>query len=313
MSHVTFVIPVFREAENIPDLVAAIAAAMASTGDSHDIVFVDDGSPDDTWRVLRNTGCRAIRLSRNFGKEAALAAGLDHAQGDAVIIMDADFQHPPSLIPVMIERWKSGRAAVVEAVKADRGSERAAYRVCASIFYSAMKGLSGLDLRGASDYKLLDKKVVAAWRQMPESNLFFRGMSSWVGFTRESIPFHVQPRQRGVSGWNTLSLLKLAASGVTSFTAAPLHFVTAMGGCFMVVAIVLGARAVVVKMQGRVIDGFTLVILLLLVLGSMILVGLGIIGEYIARIYVEVKGRPRYVVGDRTGWPDGPQPGRYGP
>lgn len=120
-------------------------------------------------------------------------------------------------------------------------------------------------------------------------------------------------RGSGVSGWNTLSLLKLAASGVTSFTAVPLHFVTAMGGGFMVIAILLGARAVVVKMQGRVIDGFTLVILLLLVLGSMILVGLGIIGEYIARIYVEVKGRPRYVVGDRSGWPDEPQSERYVP
>ena len=271
---------------------------------------VDDGSPDDTWQVLCRTDCRAVRLSRNFGKEAALAAGLDHAHGDAVIIMDADLQHPPSLIPSMIALWKSGRAEVVEAVKANRGDEHFAYKLCAGMFYSAMNRLCRLDLRNASDYKLLDKKVVEAWRQMPESNLFFRGMSSWVGFRRAQLPFQVQPRHRGVSGWNALSLVKLAVSGVTSFTAAPLHFVTAMGGCFMVIAVVLGIRAVVVKIQGRAIDGFTLVILLLLVLGSMILVGLGIIGEYLARIYVEVKGRPRYVVGERVGWSDGPTPRR---
>jgi len=302
VSRISFVIPVYREAGSIPCLVKAIAAEMAATGDAYDILFVDDGSPDDTWEVLQGQPCRAIRLSRNFGKEAAMAAGLEHADGDAVITMDADLQHPPSLIPTMIALWKSGKADIVEAVKETRGRECLFYRLAARTFYGLLHCLCRLDLRNASDFRLLDAKAVAAWRSLREVNLFFRGMSSWVGFQRVQVPFQVQPRQVGTSRWSLLSLVKLAVVGITSFTAVPLHFVTAMGGAFLVFAVVLGIRALIVKWQGMALDGITLLIMLLLFLGSLILIGMGIIGEYVARIYIEVKGRPRYVVGETRGF-----------
>jgi glycosyltransferase involved in cell wall biosynthesis len=298
MSLISYVIPVYREGSNIPPLVEAIARNVAETGEEHEIIFVDDGSPDDTWEILRTQPCQSIRLSRNFGKEAALAAGLERARGDAVIIMDADFQHPPALIPEMIRVWKCGQADVVEAVKEDRGEESLWYRACARAFYCVLNRCCRLDLRGASDFKLLDAEVVKAWRRMGEANLFFRGMSAWVGFQRATIPFRVPPRAVGRSRWSLLSLCRLALVGLTAYTAAPLHLVTAMGSAFFLFALVLGVRALIVKFQGAAIDGFTLLILLILVMGSLILIGLGIIGEYLARIYIEVKGRPRYIVRD---------------
>ena len=303
MSSISVVIPIYREAQTIATLLEELGEEIAKTEESYEVVLVDDGSPDETWDVLlacaaREPGVRALRLSRNFGKESAIAAGLEHSsrEASAVVVMDADLQHPPSLLPEMIRLWREEGADVVEAVKADRGDESMLYRFSARLFYRVAGRFSGFDFDNASDFKLMDTKVVDAWRLLGESNLFFRGMSAWVGFQRVRVPFHVAPRRTGTSRWNFWTLSKLALTGITAFSSFPLRLVTIAGVLFLLASLVWGTRALIIKFQGLVLDGLTTVILLLLIIGSMMMLGLGIIGEYIARIYQEVKLRPRYVV-----------------
>ena len=307
MSFISLVIPTYRESRNIVPLIEEIQQEMAKTGESFEVLFIDDGSADETWDILcecasRQRAVRAIRLSRNFGKESAIAAGLEHSstEADAVVVMDADLQHPCSLLPEMIRLWKDEGADVVEAIKTERGDESLFYRLCSRLFYKIAARLSGIDLDNVSDFKIMDAKVVRAWRQLGESNLFFRGMSAWVGFKRVRVPFEVRPRQAGTSGFGLWKLVKLALTGITAFTSFPLRLVTIAGLLFLFFSLVWGARALIMKFRGIVIDGITTVILLLLIIGSMLMLGLGVIGEYIARIYQEVKLRPRYVVAETT-------------
>lgn len=307
MSLIVFVIPTYRESRNVLPLLAELQSEMAKTAHDYEVLFVDDGSPDDTWETLLeaaagNHRIRAIRLSRNFGKEAAIAAGLEHAGAgaDAVVVMDADLQHPCSLLPEMIRRWQEEGAEIVEAIKRDRGREAWLYRLCSRLFYWIASHLSRIDLGDVSDFKLMDAKVVAAWGQMRESNLFFRGMSAWVGFRRVRLPFTVRPREAGTSGWGLWQLVRLAVTGITAFTSFPLRLVSLAGLVFLVFSVIWGTRVLLLKIQGNVIDGMTTLILLQLIVGSMLLLALGVIGEYIARIYHEVKLRPRYVVRERV-------------
>lgn len=303
MTTLSVVIPVFKEGGHLAVTMARIVAELDACAVDYEIILVDDGSPDDTWNVLR-TLCgqdpriRAVRLSRNFGKEAALAAGLEQASGLAIVVMDGDLQHPPSLIQEMLRRWREG-AEVVEAVKENRGRESLASRFRAGFFYTLFTKLTGFDLRGASDFKLLDRKVLDAWRQMGEHNLFFRGMTAWLGFRRVRIPFTVHDRTDGTSQWSTMALAKLAINAVTSFTSAPLYLLNTAGLVFLVFALILGVHTVTLKISGRAVDGFSTVILLLLIVGSAIMLGLGVIGVYLARIYEEVKNRPRFVVAEQ--------------
>ena len=241
---------------------------------------------------------KALRLSRNFGKEAALCAGLEAVEGDACIIMDADLQHPPTLIPEMIRLWKDDGYEVVEGVKALRGNESMINKVGANLFYQTLSKLSGFNMQQASDFKLLDKKVILAWRSMNERGTFFRGMSAWVGYNRISIPFNVGIRTKGVSKWSLFNLFNLAVKAITSFSSFPLQLVTFMGVFFLVGALVLGIQTLYMKLTGIALSGFTTVILLLLIIGSCLMISLGVIGTYIARIYEEVKCRPRYIVAD---------------
>ncbi len=306
MSLISIVLPVHNESGNIGPLLEAIRGETAGTGDEYEILFIDDGSDDGSWdKILeaskRYPNVRAIRLSRNFGKEAAIAAGLEAASGDAVIVMDADLQHPPSLIPHMVMRWKEGTAEVVEAVRTCRGDEAVHSRVGSRVFYAIMNHLTGFSLKDASDFKLMDGRVVAAWRRLGEKSLFFRGLCIWLGFRRAQISFETGKRRDGCSKWTTGSLIKLALTGITSFSSIPLQLVTLMGCIFFIFAVILGIRAVMLKFTGIVIDGFTTLILLHLITGSMIMISLGIIGKYIACIYDEVKGRPRYIVRESIG------------
>jgi glycosyltransferase involved in cell wall biosynthesis len=243
-----------------------------------------------------NDTVRALRLSRNFGKESALCAGLEHARGDAVIVIDADGQHPPSLIPEMVRVWQSSGADVVEAVKRRRGRESLSSKVGAQLFYFVLNRLSGFHFKGASDFKLMSRKAVDAWLNMRERNVFFRGMTVWMGFTSVQIPFEVVPRSVGQSTWSVLKRLKLALVGITAFSSFPLHLVTFAGLIFLGISVLLGLETVYLKVAGRAVSGFATVILLELIIGSLLMISLGIIGEYLARIYEEVKGRPRYLV-----------------
>lgn len=295
------VMPVFREGANLPGILAAVRSSLDECNLSYELVLIDDGSPDDTWRVItaEATTCpavRALRLSRNFGKESALCAGLEHARGDAVIVMDADGQHPPSLLPEMVRMWQTSAADIVEAVKRKRGRESLSSKLGAFLFYLILNKLSGFHFKGASDFKLMNRKAVNAWLEMHERNMFFRGMTVWMGFTTVQIPFEVVPRSAGQSAWSVLKRLKLALVGITAFSSFPLHLVTFAGVVFLGLSVLLGVQTLYLKLAGRAVSGFATVILLELIIGSFLMISLGIIGEYLARIYEEVKGRPRYIV-----------------
>ena len=298
---ISVVIPVYCEEAGIRLTLQQVGKFVASTTSSWEIVLVDDGSKDNTWQEVTAIAehmpqLRGLRLSRNFGKEAALAAGLETACGKAVVIMDGDLQHPPSLLPKMIATWRTGDFDIVEAVKSSRGDESTLSAARAKIFYLILRAFSGHDLNGASDYKLLDQRVIQAYRSMKERNVFFRGMISWMGYRSTQIPFEVEPRIAGDSGWSVFSLVRLAAVAVTSFSTFPLHLITIFGVVFFAFSVLLGMHTVYMKLSGAAITGFTTVILLLLIIGSSLMIGLGIIGEYLARIYDEVKQRPRYIV-----------------
>lgn len=295
------VMPVYREGSHIGTVLGAVRDALAEADVSYEFVLIDDGSPDDTWIVLNEQAkafpmLRAARLSRNFGKDAALCAGMEMARGDAVVVMDGDGQHPPSLLPEMVRTWRETGADIVEAMKITRGKETFFSRLSARLFYLIWNKLSGFELKGASDYKLLNRRAVNAYLQMEERNVFFRGMTAWLGFRRVQIPFEVAVRAGGQTGWSTLRRIGLALTGITAFSALPLQIITFTGMFFLLFAFALGVQTLFVFLSGHAVSGFTTVILLLLVIGSILMISLGIIGEYLARIYQEVKGRPRYVI-----------------
>ena len=303
---VTVVVPVYCESGTIESVVDAVASEFEAMDFAFELIIVDDGSTDRTWETLRSISERraqvtGIRLSRRFGKEAALAAGLEAAGGDAVIVMDGDLQHPPSLLPVMLEVWKEGDADVVEAVRAARGRESLMTRFSAESFYALMSWLSGTNLRHSTDFKLLDRSVVDRWRQLGEHNLFFRGMVDWLGFETVQVPFTVPERAGGESGWSFVSRLRLALTAVTSFSSFPLRLLTLGGLVFLGLSGLLGLQTLFRWLSGEALSGFTTVILLNLIIGGAVIVGLGVIGEYVARIYEEVKGRPRFVEAERVG------------
>ena len=303
--YVSIVIPAYNEEVLIYPNMQKIFDILAENNIKHEIIVVDDGSSDNTWTEIQNTAkvlptLKGIKFSRNFGKESAICAGLQAAIGDCAIVMDADLQHPPELIPDMVNIWRNNDVDIVEGVKASRGKEGFFHRLNAKMFYGSLKRLSGIDLDMASDFKLLDRKVIEAWKQMGERTTFFRGMSNWVGFKREEIPFDVAPRTQGKTKWSFFSLGRLAIDAITSFSAVPLQIVTFSGFALLICSIILAIQTLVRYFMGHASNGFTTVILLILVIGSIITISLGIIGTYISKIYEEVKYRPRYIISERT-------------
>jgi len=300
-SLISIVIPLYNEGTHLSALLSDLKTALQQTGCPFELILVDDGSPDDTWERIKDEtrtlpNLRAVRLSRNFGKELALCAGLERARGDAVVVMDGDGQHPPSLLPVMVEKWRTSGADIVQAVKTKRGSESLTGKLGALLFYLILNKLSGFELKGASDFKLMNRKVADTWLGMRERNVFFRGMTAWMGFSSVQIPFEVVARRTGKSSWSYFKRSKLALIGITTFSSFPLHLVTFAGVIFFIFAVGLGIQTLYLKLAGRAFTGFATVILLELIIGSLLMISLGIIGEYLARIYEEVKGRPRYVI-----------------
>ncbi len=301
---VSVVIPVYNEGESIFENVNTIKKVMDTTLYEYEFVLIDDGSHDNTWSEINRLmdiipNLRALRFSRNFGKEAALFAGLENVKSDACIIMDSDLQHPPEIIPKMFKLWSDDGFDVVEGVKSSRGHEGFLSKVSANSFYKLLHVLSGIDIDKASDFKLLDKKVVNALLNMNERNTFFRGMSAWTGFNRASVPFAVKERTNGSSKWSALKLFKLAMNAITSFSSLPLYIVTFLGVLFLAGSFILGIQTLYMKFKGIAVSGFTTVILLLLIIGSTLMISLGIIGTYVAKIYEEVKQRPRYIVAEK--------------
>jgi polyisoprenyl-phosphate glycosyltransferase len=302
---ISIVIPLFKEGSNVRPLLAGVTTALAETGCPFELVLVDDGSPDETWKVIseeaqRLPAVRGFRLSRNFGKELALCAGLERAQGNIIVVMDGDGQHPPALLPDMVRLWQKTGADIVEAVKTNRGKESLPGKIGALLFYVILNKLAGFNLKGASDFKLMNRQAVDAWLQMKERNVFFRGMTAWLGFTRVSIPFEVPGRVGGATGWSFLRRFELALTGISAFSSLPLQFVTVAGLFFLIFSIAFGIYTLLLQLAGMSVSGFATVILLLLIIGSLLMISLGIIGEYLARIYEEVKHRPRYVIASST-------------
>jgi glycosyltransferase involved in cell wall biosynthesis len=302
----SIVIPAHNEAAGIARALDVIAGTLASCGMDLEIIVVDDGSRDDTFERLRELAQRdprikGLRFSRNFGKEAALLAGLRAARGNAVVTIDADLQHPPQLIPTMIAEWRKG-SMVVDAVKRTRDSDSVVARLRASLFNSLVSKLGGVDLRNASDFKLLDRVVVNAIVQgLPERQRFYRGLSAWVGYRHTSVPFDVEARVQGQGKWTLWKLAELATTATVSFTSAPLRIVTILGLLTLGFGFAVGTEALIRWLQGQAVSGFTTMITTLLILGSFIMISLGIIGEYIAKIYDEIKARPPYLVETSVG------------
>lgn len=297
------VVPVYNEADLLSGTLNAICAELSLVEIAYEIIVIDDGSTDGTWELLCRTSrelpaVKAIRLSRNFGKESALTAGLNFARGDAVIVMDGDGQHPPNLIPEMVRIWREDDVDVVEGVKTGRGSEPVLSTLRARLFYYLMKKLTSLDLDSASDFKLIDRKVVDAHNSLPESARFFRGIISWLGFKRVQIPFSVRERTSGQSKWSLIQLIRLALRASTAFSSVPLHLITIMGTGTLIFSVLLGIQTLYMKFSGAAVSGFTTVILLLLFVASVLMLSLGIIGIYISRIFEEVKGRPHFILED---------------
>ncbi|HHU71043.1 MAG TPA: glycosyltransferase family 2 protein [Clostridiales bacterium] len=300
-SLLSIVIPAFQEGSHIKSSIGVIEKILIDNKIPYEFIIVDDGSRDNTWEELKslassNDKVTVLRLSRNFGKEAALCAGMDHGNGDMLLTMDADLQHPPELIPEMVRIWREEGYDVVEGIKNSRGKENPIYHGMAKLFYYILLKTADIDLERASDYKLMDRKVVEAWKEMPEKTTFFRGMTSWVGFDCKKISFDVAKRVKGKTKWSPYKLLRLAVNAITSFTSVPLHCITILGLLMLVATFFLGVQTLYMKFSGRATDGFTTVILLLLIIGSSVMVSLGIIGIYLTKIYQEVKGRPRYFI-----------------
>ena len=297
--------PAYCEQETVPVAAAQITALLAQENIPHELIFVDDGSKDATWAQIeaaskQHETVRGVRFSRNFGKEAAIFAGLQNAKGDCVAVIDCDLQHPPEKLIEMYRLWEQG-TEVVEGVKSDRGKESAMHRLSAKLFYSLISHATKIDMSRASDFKLLDRKAVNVILTMREKRAFFRALSSWVGFRTAEVSYEVRERTAGESKWSTWSLMKYAVSNITAFTALPLHLVTVFGILTLLVSLVMGVIALVQKFMGIALGGFTTVIILLLFLGSLIMLSLGIIGYYLGNIYEEIKDRPRYIVADTCG------------
>ncbi len=299
---ISVILPSYNEEEMIETAADTISGILTAEHIEFELLFVDDGSRDRTWQRIQKVCCQdprviGIHFSRNFGKEAAMFAGLEQATGDCCVVLDCDLQHPPEKIVEMYRLWEQGYE-VVEGVKEDRGQEGAVHGLAANAFYQIISKATGLDMANSSDFKLLDRKVVDALNQLPERQAFFRALSYWVGFKKTSVSYRVRERTAGESKWSTGNLIRYAMTNITSFSTAPMQIVTILGGAMLALSVVLGVIALYQKIAGTAAVGFTTVIIIQLFSSSVIMLSLGIIGIYIAKIYQECQKRPRYIISE---------------
>lgn len=304
---VSLILPVFNEEQGIEQSLPIIESHLKSCTPLYEIILVDDGSSDNTWEAVQNisdqnTNIKALRFTRNFGKEGAIRAGITHASGAAVLIMDSDLQHPPALIETMYTAWKEDGYMVVEGIKSFRGKESRIHKLGALIFYHSIKALSGFNLAGSSDFKLLDRKVVNSLLAMPERLLFFRGLCTWQSYKTKQIEFEVEARVAGISGWSILKKLQLFTRGITAFSALPLQIIGILGLLFLGISTLLFLQTLWMKYMGHALSGFSTIIILLLIIGSLIMIGISILGIYVAAIYEEIKHRPTFLISESIGF-----------
>ncbi len=304
-SRLSVIIPAFNEQDMIETTFHTIKKILDNAAIPFELIFIDDGSSDATYSkiealALTHGEIQGVSFSRNFGKESAIFAGLKTASGACAAVMDCDLQHPPEVLVDMYRLWEQGYE-VVEGVKSSRGKENPLHTVSAKLFYLFISHATKLDMSKASDYKLLDRRAVDSLLEMPERAPFFRALSAWIGFKTVSVPFEVQERTAGSSKWSARSLTKYAIRNITSFSGAPLQFVSFIGWVMLIFAGVLGLQSLYRFFTGTAQEGFTTVILIQLIVGSLIMISLGIMGHYLSRIYDEIKARPRYIIGRRCG------------
>jgi polyisoprenyl-phosphate glycosyltransferase len=301
------VVPVFNESANIEPLCDRLVPILERVAASWEVVFVDDGSEDGTLSAIRARNAAeprigAVSFSRNFGKEVAIAAGLDHARGRAVVIMDADLQHPPEVIERFVARWREGYV-MVYGQRTSRADESAVKRGFARLFYRLFDSFTHMHLpEGAGDFRLIDARGVEVLRGLSERSRFSKGLYAWIGFKTIGIPFVVEERRHGATKWSFRTLFRFAFDGITAFSTVPLRVWTYLGGLISVLAIAAAAYfAVRTLLFGVDVAGYPSLIVSITFLGGVQLMSLGIIGEYIGRIFAEVKRRPLYVVAERIG------------
>jgi len=302
----TCVVPVYNEGDGIVDFLTQLAAALRGITDQARILVIDDGSTDNTAREVVNMSpglpVGLISLSRNFGKENAIAAGLDHANADIVIVMDADFQHPLSILPEFVAKWRLGYD-MVYGVRHNRALDIRVYRILSGMFYKVMSyGASVKIPRDAGDFRLMDRCVVMALRDLPERSKFMKGLYNWVGFTKVAVTFDVDERKCGKSKFRFFQLYELAMTGITSFSSFPLRIWAGIGAVISGLSLLYSVWIITdTLLYGANVAGWPTLVVAIFFLGGIQLLSIGILGEYIARIFNEVKGRPSYIIARKQG------------
>lgn len=304
---ISVVVPCFNEAASLEELVARVGKVMAAENVRHELVMVDDGSTDRSWSAIAalaaaNPNLKALRLSRNFGKETAILAGLDLAEGDAVVLMDADLQHPPELIAEFLKHWREGRD-MVHAARRDRHTDHDLHTRLARGFYKFFNAIADVHVDDdAGDFRLISRRVVDVILRLRERSRFTKGIFAWVGFESVAVPYDVAARRHGMSSFSNMRLWKLAFDGVVSFSTAPLRLGILIGALSATAALLLGTYfAVKTIFLGADVPGYASIIVSVLALGGLTMLQLGLIGLYVGRIHEEVKGRPSYIIRDAVG------------
>jgi dolichol-phosphate mannosyltransferase len=308
MANVSYsiVIPVFNEEGNIEALYQSLKKNLSQFSDSFEIIFSDDGSSDNSFSIIKrisqtDSGVRGISLSRNFGHQVAIAAGLEHAQAtEAVIMMDADMQHPPELIPEMLNKFREGYD-IVNTVRKTTDGEGFIKRITSKIFYRMLNRLSEVPIESAAaDFRLMSRKTVDAFLRMKEKDRFTRGLISWMGFRQAKIYYDAPSRKSGESKYTFKKMFRLAVAGLTSFSAKPLRISFYAGLIFALLGLMYAVFAVIENLRGRTVEGWTSILVSVLIIGGVQLISIGIIGEYLARVFSEAKDRPLYFVKEDT-------------
>ncbi len=303
----TVVVPVLNEERNVPLIAERLTGVLQGCVASHEILFIDDGSRDGTLAAIRalaatDSRIRCVSFSRNFGKEVALAAGLDHAWGEAVVMIDADLQHPPETIPLFVEKWREGYD-MVYGQRTDRSTDGRTYSGFARRFYRLFERFAETPLpEGAGDFRLVSRRVVEALKRLPERARFSKGLFAWVGFRQIGVPYQVAPRLHGETKWNYMKLFRFALDGLTSFSTAPLRLATWTGIAISCLAFLYAFMIILETLVlGRSVPGFPSIIVSVMFFSGIQLIFLGVIGEYVGRIFAEVKERPLYLVAEEVG------------
>lgn len=304
------VVPVYNEVEGIDAFHERCSAVMRSIGDSYEVLYVDDGSTDGSWDALvmlsqSDPHVRLIRFSRNFGHQTAISAGIEHASGDTVTVIDADLQDPPEVIAEFVRKWREG-ADIVYGVRTERRGETRFKLLTARAFYRLMRALSDVAMPvDAGDFRLLSRRAADALVSMPEHHRYVRGMVAWLGFEAVPVEYVRDARFAGVTKYPLSKMVRFAADGILAFSVRPLRLATWIGLAVSFAAFVTAIALVVMRLAGGVVvQGWTSTAVLILLLSGVQLLTIGALGEYIGRIYTEVRGRPLYLVRERRGFPD---------